>query len=72
VPRHPSPVTSLQLLVLHTQRKLTLNESDFENMFDEVLDALEKANDEKFRCTENPETPVSPASVPGVDGVLED
>jgi len=72
VQRHPSPVTSLQLLVLHTQRKITLNEVDFENMFDEVLDALEKANDEKYRCTEKAETPVSPASLPGVDGVLED
>jgi len=69
--RHPSPVTSLQLLVLHTQRRITLRNDDFENLFDEVLDALEKANNEKFRCpTAEAETPVSPTLLPGDDGVL--
>lgn len=50
--QHPS--TALELLVLFTQRKLQLTEADFDQCVDEVIDVLEKANDEKHRLLTTP------------------
>lgn len=45
------PQSSLCLLELFSQRKITLTEKEFHSHFDAVLEVLEKANDEKFRLT---------------------
>jgi len=49
--RHPSPFSSFTLLVLFSERKMNLTEKQFDFHFDEVLAALERANNEKFRFT---------------------
>lgn len=43
------PFTAFAMLVLFTERKLTLTEEQFDGYFDQVLAALEAANNEKFR-----------------------
>jgi len=53
--RHPSPFSAFTMLVLHSERKLTLTESQFDDYFDEVLSALERANNEKYRLHQDPE-----------------
>jgi len=50
--RHPTPLSSFTLLVLHTERKLTLSEKDFDHHWDQVTDALERANNERYRLTD--------------------
>jgi len=48
--RHPSPFSALTLLVLFTERKMNLSQKQFDFYFDEVTAALERANNEVFRC----------------------
>lgn len=45
------PQSSLCLLELFAQRKLTLSEKEFDDHFDAVLAVLEAANNEKHRLT---------------------
>lgn len=45
------PQSSLALLEMFAQRKLTLTEEEFDKHFDAVLEVLEAANNEKHRLT---------------------
>lgn len=45
------PQSSLALLEMFSQRKLTLTQKEFDDHFDSVLAVLEAANEEKFRLT---------------------
>jgi len=45
------PQSSLALLEMFSQRKLTLSEKEFDDHFDSVLAVLEAANNEKHRLT---------------------
>jgi len=45
------PQSSLALLELFSQRRLTLSTKEFDDHFDSVLAVLEAANNEKFRLT---------------------
>jgi len=45
------PQSSLALLEMFSQRKLTLSNKEFDDHFDSVLGVLEAANNEKFRLT---------------------
>lgn len=49
--RHPSPFSSFTMLVLFSERKMNLNQKQFDFYFDEVTAALERANNELFRIT---------------------
>jgi len=49
--RHPSPISALTLLVMFTEKKMTLTEKQFDFYQDEVIDALERANNERYRLT---------------------
>lgn len=49
---HPS--TALEILVLFQQGKLALTERDYDQALDEVVDVLEKCNDEKHRLIPTP------------------
>jgi len=50
--RHPSPISALTLLVMFTEKKMTLTEKQFDFYQDEVIDALERANNERYRLTQ--------------------
>lgn len=45
-----SPAACLELLELHSERRLTLPLAEFEEFFDKVLLVLEAANNERFRA----------------------
>jgi len=47
-----SSVAALQLLVLFTEGKAKLEVKEYDALFDSVLEALEKANDETYRLSE--------------------
>jgi len=47
------------MLLLHKQRRVTLHVQDFDLFFDTILELLEDANNEKYRCHSD----VPPASV---------
>lgn len=71
MPRHLAPASSAALLQLHTQRVITLSLQEFDFHWDNITDLLERANDERFRCTEENTQAVPPTPLSGVDGVLD-
>lgn len=50
----PSPVLALTMLVAFTERHVALTREVYDDLFDTVLAALEKANDETFRLQDVP------------------
>jgi len=50
--RHPSPFSAFTMLVLFSERKMNLTQKQFDFYFDEVTGALERANNEVFRITQ--------------------
>jgi len=58
-PPSQTAVVSMQLLLLFAERKLSLTRGDYDAHFDNVLAALEAANNETFRLRDD-----SPDEVP--------
>lgn len=73
MPNHPSPHTAVAMLLLHKQRRLTLELQDFDLYFDTILELLEETNNEKYRCRHSDVSPapvrVSPADPSPVSDV---
>jgi len=49
-----SPHTALALLLLFKQRRLELDERQYEECVDTIVELLEQVNDESYRLTKNP------------------
>jgi len=49
MPNHPSPFTATSMLLLFKQRRIELNEQDFNLYFDTILEMLEEVNNERYR-----------------------
>lgn len=47
----PFPQSSLCLLELFAQKRISLTQKEFDNHFDAVLEVLEQANEERYRIT---------------------
>lgn len=44
-----TPFTAYTMLVLFTERKVNLTEAEFDQYWDQIIEVLEKANNEKYR-----------------------
>lgn len=49
------PISALQMLILFTEKRILLTQKDYDDYFDSVLAALEKANDETYRLQDKSE-----------------
>jgi len=56
--RSINPTTAMELLTCFRRRQLTLTREMFDRCFDSVTAELERANNEAFRLTEDPDEDV--------------